>query len=553
MSATVIRLLLVEDNVGDARLIQEVLKDVATVGFDISFAATLKDALRQLNEQRFGAVLLDLSLPDGQGLDMVRRVVTAAPQTPTLVLTGLNDEQLALHALGAGAQDYIIKGTLDGAAIARAICFAIQRKGFLERIRLLRDIDQAIGSTLDLRQIFATLLDHIEPLFSVTAACVHRLDDAGVLQPLVARGLENHEPEPYGSESKALMDSGRRNGRPSFSITKLDPDKTVPPLLAAWEPDKGTRLQTALTVNNQPWGLLSLFFDGDRTFDNELTDILKTVIARVSVAVQNAQLYESVVNLADELRRSNKVKDEFLSIMSHELRTPLNVMMNCAEILRDGVVGEVTPEQTSILDRLLVQARNQLGLVNGILHVTRMETDKIELNYQALPLREFLEDLKADYSISFSNGQVDLLWEIPAELTVIQTDRDKVRQMLENLINNAIKFTSAGQIRVAASMPNPQWVEFKVSDTGSGMPEEALTTIFEKFQQLDTTATRAHGGVGIGLYLVKQFTDLLKGRVTVSSELGKGSCFTIILPSSPENDAGIEHRTVAPASPTPIR
>lgn len=551
-----IHLLLIEDNPGDVRLVRETLTDVTDETFNITCAATLREAQQKISEKKFDAILLDLGLPDGNGIDLVKRVVEATPRTPILVLTGLVDDRIALNALSVGAQDYIVKGILEGRSIARSIQYAMQRKRLLQQMEMLRDIDQAVSSTLDLKEIFGAFLKRIASLFPVAAACVQRLDKNRALQPLIAQQMSIDELKQYpGEPDGSYVMNIHENGH--FSVKTLPRDGPAAPFQ-----HRGWRgvVQIPLVVNHQPWGLISLFIDNEYGPATDDSDVLRTIILRLAVAVQNAQLYESIVQLAEDLRRSNKVKDEFLSIMSHELRTPLNVMMNCAEILRDGIVGEVTPEQTSILDRLLVQARNQLQLINGILHVTRMETDKVETNCQEFTLSAFIEDLKADYSISFSSQKVKLVWEIPPELPAIRTDRDKVRQMLENLINNAIKFTAAGQIQVAARMlddkpsigqtPGQAWVEFKVSDTGSGMPEKALTTIFEKFQQLDTTATRAHGGVGIGLYLVKQFTDLLKGRITVSSELGKGSCFTIRLPSLPltEDNAAPHAPSADPAS-----
>ncbi|MBM4264878.1 MAG: response regulator [Deltaproteobacteria bacterium] len=532
------QLLLVEDNPGDVRLVRETLSDVTDESFNITCASTLRDTLEKIATTKFDAILLDLGLPDGNGIDLVKRVVEATPRTPILVLTGLVDDRIALNALSVGAQDYIVKGILEGQSIARAIHYSVQRKRLLQQLEMLRDIDEAVSSTLDLKDIFGSFLQRIESLFPVAGSCVQRIDKNGALQPLVVKQVEVDELADYPAAADFPRDGNHETC--NFAITSFGAGASAPFKRRGW---RGA-VQIPLAVNHQPWGLVSLFMNGEHDLSDEDSNILRMIISRLTVAVQNAQLYESIVQLAEDLRRSNKVKDEFLSIMSHELRTPLNVMMNCAEILRDGVVGDVTPEQSAILDRLLVQARNQLGLVNGILHVTRMETDKVEINYQEIGLREFLEDLKADYSISFSRERVELVWDIPVDLPRIQTDRDKVRQMLENLINNAIKFTGAGKISVIARVLDSQWIEFKVSDTGSGMPETALATIFEKFQQLDTTATRAHGGVGIGLYLVKQFTDLLKGRIDVTSELGKGSCFTITLPRTPEANAtaGLQNR-----------
>jgi two-component system chemotaxis sensor kinase CheA len=217
--------------------------------------------------------------------------------------------------------------------------------------------------------------------------------------------------------------------------------------------------------------------------------------------------------------------------------------MNCAEIMRTGIVGDINREQADILDRLMTQAKNQLTLVNGILHATRMETEQLTACLEEVDLGEFLENLKSDYAISFSKHNVELRWELSSDLPTASLDRDKLRHILENLINNAIKFTEAGSITVSARLieagtsskgaHQDRCLRLEVADTGVGIPSESLALIFEKFCQLDTTSTRLHGGVGIGLYLVNRFTTVLGGEVTVKSQVGKGSTFVVMIPFIP--------------------
>jgi two-component system chemotaxis sensor kinase CheA len=307
----------------------------------------------------------------------------------------------------------------------------------------------------------------------------------------------------------------------------------------AWD----TAVAFPLKLKERVWGYLCLFSKKEREFSAEESEFLSALAAQVAVAIHNAELYAGTVALAEDLRRSNKVKDDFLSIMSHELRTPLNIVMNCAEIMRTGIVGEINTEQADILDRLMTQAKNQLTLVNGILHATRMETEQLTASLENVDLKEFFENLKSDYAISFSKDNVELRWNFAADLPSVSLDRDKLRHILENLINNAIKFTETGSITVSARLveagasaktaSHDLWLELAVADTGVGIPTDSLALIFEKFCQLDATSTRLHGGVGIGLYLVNRFATVLGGDVTVKSELGKGSTFTVTLPFIP--------------------
>ncbi len=523
------RILLIEDNLGDARLLVELLKDVPGRPFELVHAESVRGALERLNQEHFEAILLDLSLPDGQGFGVLQRLLDEAPSIPVLVLTGLNDEEMALSALAAGAQDYLVKGSQDGDSIARAIRYAIQRKELVERARALREIDQAIGSTLEFRQIITALLDKTGALFPFSAACVQKINpDNGVLEIIALNHL-------------AEKDLSNFDWRPLTDA--IQADTPVALTRSVHHPETGewdTAVCFPLKFKLRVWGHLCFFSTKIREFGAEELEFLGSLAAQVAVAIHNAELYAGTVALAEDLRRSNKVKDDFLSIMSHELRTPLNIVMNCAEIIRTGVVGEINKEQADILDRLMTQAKNQLTLVNGILHATRMETEQLTASPEELDLKAFLQNLKSDYDISYTNVNIQWHWNIASNLTVAILDRDKLRQILENLINNAIKFTDAGSITVSARLiPDGRLaqaaihgpcLEFQVTDTGVGMPSDSLALIFEKFCQLDGTSTRLHGGVGIGLYLVKRFATALGGDVTVKSQLGAGSTFTVTLP-----------------------
>ena len=232
-----------------------------------------------------------------------------------------------------------------------------------------------------------------------------------------------------------------------------------------------------------------------------------------------------------ELTRANKVKEEFLSVMSHELRTPLAVMTGYLGVIQDGTLGDVNPKQKEILDKVFEQADDQLTMVNDILQVTLMESAKIGAERHQVNLPKFLETLKENYS-SYGDITVGLKWNYSADLPSIITDRTKLKQILQNLVNNAIKFTDRGEVSISARhYPGIKTVEFKVSDTGVGISKKALPFIFDKFWQGDSTDPRSRGGVGLGLYIVKRFTEFLKGEVSVNSKPGKGSTFTVKIPA----------------------
>ncbi len=162
--------------------------------------------------------------------------------------------------------------------------------------------------------------------------------------------------------------------------------------------------------------------------------------------------------------------------------------------------------------------------------MTRIEADAVRAASWEVNLAELLDELRSNYSIPFGRD-LTVNWDYPADLPILWTDDEKLKAVIQNLINNAIKFTEKGKVTVAVRhLAQTRAIEFKISDTGIGIPKENVETIFDMFQQVDSSATRKFGGVGLGLYIVRKFTELLGGTVAVESEFEQGSTFTVMLP-----------------------
>ena len=179
-----------------------------------------------------------------------------------------------------------------------------------------------------------------------------------------------------------------------------------------------------------------------------------------------------------------------------------------------------------------------LAMINSLLAATKLTADAAQPEIENVDLRVLLEELKGNYSVNIKND-VDLLWNIPRDLPPIDTDPEKLRHVLQNLVNNAIKYTDNGRVTISARhYENSEAVEFKVEDTGIGICAEVLPTIFEMFRQGGGSNVRSAGGIGLGLYIVKKLTVLLDGEVEVESQSGKGSTFTVTLPTRINKCAG---------------
>ena len=243
-----------------------------------------------------------------------------------------------------------------------------------------------------------------------------------------------------------------------------------------------------------------------------------------------AQLIRVQKALKEEAEQKNQGKKEVLDIVAHELRTPLNLVSGYAQALKSKTLGEVTEEQEQALGKIIRQSDNLLQLVNSILDLTRIEAEDLSLQQEEILLPEYLQEMKLNYEVILDKP-LALQWSFSPDLPTIVSDRAKLTIVLQNLINNAIKFTDQGSIQIFARWrADKKAVAIDIVDTGAGIPKEALSIIFDKFRQADSSSTRVHGGVGLGLHIVKVFTEILGGTIAVKSELHKGSTFTLTLP-----------------------
>lgn len=230
----------------------------------------------------------------------------------------------------------------------------------------------------------------------------------------------------------------------------------------------------------------------------------------------------------------DKLKDEFLANTSHELRTPLNGIIGLAESLIDGVTGPL-PENTVVNLAMIVASGKRLAsLVNDILDFSKLKHKNIELQYKAIGLREIVEVvLTLMRSLTDPKKELVLINAIPADFPLVAADENRLQQILYNLIGNAIKFTERGQVHISATLTASEAV-VTVADTGIGIPEDKLESIFESFAQADGSTAREYGGTGLGLTVTKQLVELHGGKVTVVSTVGHGSQFSFTLPRAQE-------------------
>ena len=260
---------------------------------------------------------------------------------------------------------------------------------------------------------------------------------------------------------------------------------------------------------------------------NRMTARLQEAYAGLEQKV--AERTQELVTLNRELDQANRLKSQFLANVSHELRTPMNAIIGFTRLVMRKTEGQIPTLQHANLQKVIISAEHLLNLINGLLDLSKIEAGRMEVSVAKFDVGEVIRASLAAIEPVIKPDRVRVVADVEPTLPLVTTDRDKLKQILLNLLSNAAKFTDEGAIRVSARQIGSTLV-LAVSDTGIGMPKEALGYIFEEFRQVDMSSTRRHGGTGLGLSIVRKLAHLLGGEVTVQSELGKGSTFTITLP-----------------------
>jgi signal transduction histidine kinase len=408
------------------------------------------------------------------------------------------------------------------------------------QLSVLNTIGAAVSQSLNLEMVLNEAIEKMIENLNFDASWIYILDSSGKELTLKAyKGLSEDVARSIARRNLSagvtakIFETGER-----FVFEDFQNDTTYNHLSAG---DKIASLGFAsaagfpIKANEKVIGVLHLADKAGRHFAPDELQLIESIAQEIGVAAANARLFEQVNQktaelgqMNQELQEANKAKDEFLNVMSHELRTPLNVITGYAEVLSQGILGEIQREQVHAVKTISYQSKELLRMINEILQVGSIEAGKVKAHYENVNLPYFLIDLRSGYEI-LSKKEISLHWNIPSGLPNVWTDGEKLKHVLQNLVNNAIKFTENGSVTVSVRCISGA-VEFKVKDTGIGMPRDMLPSIFQMFRQLDSSNTRSYGGSGVGLYIVKKFVDLLGGKIEVDSALGEGSTFTVILP-----------------------
>jgi signal transduction histidine kinase len=259
----------------------------------------------------------------------------------------------------------------------------------------------------------------------------------------------------------------------------------------------------------------------------ELETVRQQLVALQARDSEHRRIETALRQAKEAAEATDRAKSEFVATLSHELRTPLSVILNYVDLLLEGEFGEVRPEHVEPLRRVRKNAQEIFDLISAVLDLSRLASGRLSLRMAEVSVPELLKAVEGETQGLRELSRLAFIWEVPSDLPPLYTDAGKLKVVIKNLIGNAVKFTKEGSITVG-TQGHREGIEIRVTDTGIGIPHEVLPTIFEPFQQVDPSTAQ---GTGLGLHIVKRLLDLLGGKITVESEVGRGSTFCIWVPA----------------------
>jgi PAS domain S-box-containing protein len=497
-------ILLLEDNPADVELIKAELKRAKVNIEQFHVVDNKTDFSRELKEFSMDIILSDYSLPQFDAISALEIVREKKPEIPFIVVTGTLDEETAVDTIKSGAWDYVLKERL--VRLGPALKNAMKLKAEKDKTRELKEFNETILNTMK------------------QSIIVEDKDQNIIFANPAFYKLTGYEKNDILGKNWSVLVPGEMRNEIDQIIQKRD-NKSPDNYEAQVKASSGKRIPVYVTTSP------ILKNDNFNGIIVVLTDIR-----------QLKEKEEEIKKAKEKAEASDKLKSEFLANMSHEIRTPMNGIMGFIKLLkREGAADDMWEHYVDII----YQSSNQLlRIINDIVDYSKIQAGHYEIDQDEIFLDKFImniRDMFNEEKVTYGKNNLEIHARTTGkdtELSVFSDER-KLKQILSNLMENALKFTNEGYIEIGC-LPKESSVEFYVKDTGLGIAKDKHEIIFEKFRQADGTSTRNYGGTGLGLAITKKLAELLGGEIHVDSSPGEGSTFSISFPFQVKENKDID-------------
>jgi signal transduction histidine kinase len=561
------RVLVVDDETSVVELFRDFL---ASHDYELFVAMNGEEAVRMLTEVRPEIVLTDINLPGLSGLEVMREAKRVDPEVSVIVVTGHASASSAIDALRQGAYDYITKPfDLDevhqlverGIAnrrlkvLNRQLVAELQEKNEIlrqheqqlrERVRIatwqmtrLYEVGKEISANLELVPRLGVIGAKSAELSGAAAAVLYlKNEDTGEFRAASASGVDlSADPEnrPYRIPTAHPLWRAVETQAP----VHIDAPDPAVPLLPGIAPGAAQNaLAVPMIAESQVMGVLAVLDKaGGFTPDDE--GFLALFASQSAIAVRNSQLFDHTKSL-------DRLKSEFVAVVSHEIRTPLTSVKGAVELLSDDRYFQNNEQQTKLLTIAHANAERLLVLINDILDFSKLEAASLPMSMERQRLEPVVQQAIHRLSTLLEQRRITADLQLPADLPDLMMDAGRVAQVLTNLVSNAVKFSPVGgRIEVSAERFQ-DGVRIGVRDNGEGIAAQDLPRLFQKFTQIDSSATRRAGGTGLGLVISKGIVEQHGGRIWVESAIDVGSTFYFTLPLAERAVDAAEREADAP-------
>jgi signal transduction histidine kinase len=403
----------------------------------------------------------------------------------------------------------------------------------VRELKALEEVGRAVASSLDVKAVLATIVTRAVELAQADGGAIYNYDPAsGRFYLAEAHGLTPSLLEAIRTlridAADSQMGEAARRQEPVL-IPDLAQMPNYPLRTITLAAGFNSALVVPLVGPEGTLGALVVQRKGKGAFPPSTVGLMQTFAHQSVLAMHNAQLFHELEEKGEQLTIANEHKSQFFANMSHELRTPLNAVLGYAELLVDGLYGEIPDKAKEVLDRVQINGQHLLGLINDVLDLSKLEAGQLKLSLEDYSMQSIVDSVVATTGSLAEAKGLNMKKAVADGLPIGHGDERRLTQVLLNLVGNAIKFTDTGEVEICAQAANGTF-DVAVRDTGPGIAPQDQIRIFEDFQQVDNTSTRHKGGTGLGLAIARRFVEMHGGTLTVESSLGIGSTFHVRLP-----------------------